>query len=385
MSTDTQGARPSKNLALEAVRGLAALIVVNHHLMLGFCSNLDQTATFHLSPWIKLWSNGNFAVSLFFILSGFVLSISFHETGSFELLKSSACRRYFRLAIPAASSVLLSYLILKSGLYFNREVAEYLNLPDKSWMGGYNAMPPSFVNALKEGIFGAYFEFTDTSSYNNVLWTMREELVGSMFIFSFLALTHGLRNRPWIYGVVGVVLVLVKQETFLLFLMGSALCEISALETWRRITNNNRYFPRWLTLLLVCISLTAFTPEWLELKFEKKIPGYNYFQHALEFTILFCLISSRKLQELLENRFCLFLGRISFLLYLCHLLVMYSMGSYLYLKLAKELDFTHWTAFCCTAFTTYAISMILGWIGSRTIDPLSINVGRSVYTRLFKA
>ncbi|MFK5073434.1 acyltransferase family protein, partial [Klebsiella pneumoniae] len=51
------------------------------------------------TPLFGLYS-GTFFVAMFFVLSGFVLSYRFLLTPQREIVFSSACRRYLRLAYP---------------------------------------------------------------------------------------------------------------------------------------------------------------------------------------------------------------------------------------------------------------------------------------------
>ena len=46
-------------------------------------------------PLLEIWYNGDFAVRLFFVLSGYVLSLEFLRRGNVEVLRSYALRRYF--------------------------------------------------------------------------------------------------------------------------------------------------------------------------------------------------------------------------------------------------------------------------------------------------
>src|SRR4051794_11019896 len=99
--------RMHKILSLESIRGLAALAVVFCHCVNGFYPTLRKAAA---PPGTQLWQNGEFAVRLFFVLSGFVLSLSYFRQPSLVTLRSAAVRRYFRLLLPIAGSVLLAYL-----------------------------------------------------------------------------------------------------------------------------------------------------------------------------------------------------------------------------------------------------------------------------------
>lgn len=190
-------------LYLDSVRGLAAIVVVASHLVIGFYPSIYNSV---MPPWIRVWYSGEFAVQLFFTLSGFVLSLSFVRGAGIESLRSAALRRYFRLVLPIATSVFLSYLLLRFGLYFNHEVAVETNQPADSWMGRWYGFSASPLRAIDEGFYRAFFAHDMGRTYNNVLWTMQMEFAGSLFVFSFLALFGKLRNRWLVYIAVGAVI-----------------------------------------------------------------------------------------------------------------------------------------------------------------------------------
>ena len=97
----------SRIVALDSLRGLAALIVVFHHLD----NVLDENGTnpvlgpiFHHSP-LRILVDGRTAVMLFFVLSGFALSISIGKKFNYW---TYAVRRLTRLMIPCIAGILLA-------------------------------------------------------------------------------------------------------------------------------------------------------------------------------------------------------------------------------------------------------------------------------------
>ena len=126
------GDKAGRLLHLESIRGLAALAVVLFHAVFAFFPALrltnpaglqDQSLAVRViahSP-LTVFFSGPFAVVVFFVLSGFVLSHSFFLRPNFTVLISAAVRRYFRLAIPVTASTLFAYGLLRSGAYFNQE------------------------------------------------------------------------------------------------------------------------------------------------------------------------------------------------------------------------------------------------------------------------
>src|SRR6185437_7755900 len=100
--------------SLDGLRGIAALTVVFFHFFSAYVPKLlpEQVA----DPWwgsdtpLALFYNGGFAVSVFFVLSGFVIANSAskrHLPILFNLLS-----RYFRLAMPVLAGTLFGWALL---------------------------------------------------------------------------------------------------------------------------------------------------------------------------------------------------------------------------------------------------------------------------------
>lgn len=184
--------------ALDSIRGVAAVVVMMSHLILGFYPVIYIGTDHVVTPWVRVWYQGDFAVTLFFVLSGFVLSLSFLHTKNIESLRSAAVRRYWRLVVPVAASVLISYLIHSCNIYANSEVSVRMGQNDSDWLGGFYAFRPSIVGAAKASFWGVFVGYRSAMSYNPVLWTMSYEFCGSLLLFAFLALFRTLRSRPLI-------------------------------------------------------------------------------------------------------------------------------------------------------------------------------------------
>lgn len=154
------GAQPvkaEKLLYLEGIRGIAAMVVVASHFVYAFYPQLKGTvnsgaeitsfvALIGMTP-IGIFHEGRFAVRLFFVLSGVVLSLSFFRTGDREKAVSGAVRRYFRLTIPILAAVLVAYLLHRSGLFFNGRVAASTS---NEWLLPFYEFVPSVALLLRE-------------------------------------------------------------------------------------------------------------------------------------------------------------------------------------------------------------------------------------------
>ncbi|MEI6101908.1 MAG: acyltransferase, partial [Eubacteriales bacterium] len=176
---------------LEAVRGLAAFSVVIYHIIFYFYPAMvtgdpgmsymphEIELLFARSPLYILYS-GNFAVCIFFVLSGFVLSYKYFKKENTQIVIATAFKRYFRLVIPVAFSVMIVYLCT-------------LIQPNNP----YGPQHSSFFGALYEGFFGSFFRHQ--AEYNSQLWTMSYEFYGSFLVFGFCLIFGNRKNRIFGY------------------------------------------------------------------------------------------------------------------------------------------------------------------------------------------
>lgn len=171
-------------IALDSLRGLAALIVVFHHLD----NVLDEDGSnkflgpiFHHSP-LRILVDGRCAVMLFFVLSGFALSISIGKNFNYWLY---LVRRLCRLMIPCAVGILFAAV----AFYF---VAPQ-SIPELgTWFNKLLWQEP-----LSWGLIVRHILMTGTqadTSLGNVLWSLVIELRISLI---FPALYFLSKRRTW--------------------------------------------------------------------------------------------------------------------------------------------------------------------------------------------
>lgn len=358
----------------EAIRGLAALAVVFSHVLIAFWPWL----VFRVGPhweatpyWlqavirfpVKFLTNGGMAVTLFFVLSGFVLSLSFFKKGDPAPLGPAALRRYPRLMIPAAASIFLTLVALSLGLVRNRALGEFLVAADGTtveavkaagtgptnpwgWLLLWYDFAPDAGVALRQSVWDA---FTGTASYNLVLWTMPIELAGSFLVFAFLALFGASRRRAVAYAMVAAVTVAFDAKSFLPgefylldFLLGVALCDLWIMNqrTWRWT------LPLVPAVALVAVGLFA-------------LPGSLKPLSAV--LIIGATAASPALQRALSGGWLAVLGRLSFSLYLVHMVVLCSVGCGVYLGLCRDLGWSHPAASLAGAAATVLGSFLVAW------------------------
>ena len=107
MSTIKTSAKPIRYVELDSLRGLAALAVVFQHLQLMWETDFHATSAILRSCLDVTRSFGDEAVILFFVLSGFVLSlpaVAERPQSYFTFLT----RRVFRLYVPYLAALAVS-------------------------------------------------------------------------------------------------------------------------------------------------------------------------------------------------------------------------------------------------------------------------------------
>jgi len=376
----------------EAIRGVASLGVMLGHLIIAFWPNLyigarEIPATYPpfvrwlaLSP-LKVFYDAQFAVTVFFLLSGFVLSLSFFRSRSAEVLTSAAVRRYFRLMMPASASILIGYLLLKLGWMYNQRACQYmtesLGVPH-TWLGIFYNFRPQFGHALKECVWDTFFA---RSTYNANLWTMSIELAGSFVVYHFLALFGTARNRWLLYAVLSGVFVYANHLFLFDFLLGMMLCDAyAASRTWRHRLPVLLAVPIALAGLYIVSQKPFGAFNWRFLQLEKN-PCYEALGGLL---LIGSVAFSPRLQRIFDNRVLSFLGKISFGLYLIHLCLICSLASGLYLLLGRKLGLAHHPAALIATAACIAASLTGAWLMYLGVDRPAITTGKWIYRRLFQ-
>lgn len=331
--------RDTKLNFLEGVRGTAALVVVLHHLGLIFfpaINYLDKTKT-HLGEGklemliagtpLSIFFNGSFAVCVFFVLSGFVLSHKFHQRGDKNILKEYAVKRYFRLLIPVAVIILICYLLSVFNLFTIHSVDKTTSASE--WLGGIFLELKGPLDALKN-IFVDVF-FNNDNRYNPVLWTMTIELMGSFLLFGFLALCSSETKKSyWLHIIVVVVILMMEKKIYACFIFGSLLSKLYTEGFSLKVIWN---VPLKILLLLIGLYFSTYphgnfvaTSIWRYLEW----PGYDMPQlvHVTgAFCIMFVICFSNGLKSFFALKPWVYLGKISFSFYLLHFPIICALGT----------------------------------------------------------
>ncbi len=316
---------------LDGLRGYAAFAVfIGHFLGTFYPIPIPNVAGERLLvpllelPLVRLFLNGQFAVCVFFVLSGFVLTHKFFVTHQ-HLPLLAITKRYFRLVVPILGSILIAYIILKLGWFKNQQAAQ---LSLSTWAASAYQFKPNFGQALYQAFVDVFGQQQYRAIwYNPVLWTMKVEFFGSMLVFG-LVLILGLLKRlgHWPALVVFGLAALMFWHTYYLGFVIGALFAYGAAQGWLQWLGQRLNVRR--TALLLSLGGVMFIDYYYP---SLSSPGYQIAALTLGAASLMasCLLWPR-LQEILSLSASRFLGHNSYALYLMHFIVLMSFSSWLY-------------------------------------------------------
>ncbi|WP_341458881.1 acyltransferase [Acinetobacter gyllenbergii] len=356
----------------ESLRGIACLAVVFSHLLGVFYPQLhsfyeSQLPKFNFaeaiynSPFAFFYS-GTGAVFVFFVLSGYVLTLSFLKTDDkSKKLRESLIKRYPRLAIPVLFSCLLFWSILHIDIDLSRT---------SEWFQSVK-ISPVFLDAFYSGTIGAFI-YGD-NKYNPVLWTMQIELLGSFIIYFACYLNN---NRILKYIFIFLSVVLSAQISGLAFL------GIVSFILGYFLYFFKRELPEFLSLLIFVLGLYLCgvhnNSESYSFFFKfLNSQTYNVLNFLGGFFIVIAALKSNIINRMLDKKPLIHLGKLSFLIYLIHISVIYLIGVPIFnYALISGCDFVLSSVISC--FTVLIVTIFMSEFYSKIFDDFAIKVSNKL-------
>jgi peptidoglycan/LPS O-acetylase OafA/YrhL len=320
--------KSNKVRSIEGIRGVACFMVVLSHLSLTFFPYLHSFALeadssffvqnfIHNSPFGFIYS-GTSAVFIFFVLSGYILTYVASGNDIYKIIAMSL-KRYPRLMIPVVVSCVLSYTLFSLVSVDKTMFANSI----KSF-GDFNF---SFIGAIYSGFIGTFF--IGESLYNPPLWTMKIELLGSFLVFGMCILKSkgkvpeiGIFLIPFLLVMAGVT------SAFISRMLGFGLIQFIAGYLFyfygRKIRPKLSIF-----IFLVGLYLSGVhnnSSSYSLIVFFFGTDAYFYGNFASGMLIVYSIIFNDRLNSFFSQKLFVFMGRVSFSVYLIHLPVISTIG-----------------------------------------------------------
>ncbi len=362
-------APPPRYHELDSIRGLAALTVVFHHFHLMWILRLDEP---HLVGW-RRWldistravTDGNGAVLLFFILSGFVLSVPYLR-GKGQSYGTFVLRRIIRIYAPYLCALALA--VAGNAIWHGPL--------DHGWWASLTWANPVDCNLVLRHI--AFIGDYNWSEFNTAFWSLVMEMRLSLVFPLLFAAVLMLRN----VGALILALVLcflvphivpnpAIWPTFAYTLQIASLFIIGILlaKNIDTLSNGYRRLAPIFRIFVAVASASIFLMSSRIIRALGRPWGVDVFLFALATsTFILIGISSPHVSRLLNTSIPRFLGRISYSLYLIHGTVLFAITYSLGEKIPAPAQFLLY----------FVLSMVLATVFCFWIEEPCMRLSRQV-------
>ncbi|MDA1645520.1 MULTISPECIES: acyltransferase family protein [unclassified Bacillus cereus group] len=321
---------------LDSIRGISSLVVmIGHHLMIfsafqNYSYEDNKPFVVYLlkeTPARLVFSSGNESVIIFFVLSGFVLYRSIQK--NYDSYRSFVLKRICRIYIPYIVAISIAIIcqttMSKYGISY---LSEWFN---RSW----TIESSSSLIAQHILLVGKY----NTDAYNGVIWSLVHEMRISVIfpLVLMVCLRKTLRYSllsVFSFSICSVVILFLFHSSLtltsyvltlhytVLFLLGAL---VAKYKNKLIVFFSNRTKNEKIAWFLFAILLYMYEGIIGEIKLLNNfiIRDYVVAISACLFVILSLSVST--LSSLLRNKYLLYLGKISYSLYLYHIISLFSL------------------------------------------------------------
>ncbi|MGH0941450.1 acyltransferase family protein [Bacillus mycoides] len=321
---------------LDSIRGISSLVVmIGHYLMIfsafqNYSYEDNKPFVVYLlkeTPARLIFSSGNESVIIFFVLSGFVLYESIQKTNSSygSYLLKRICRIYIPYIVAIVIAIICQTTISKYGISY---LSEWFN---RSWT------IESSLSLIAQHVLlvGKY----NTDTYNSVIWSlvheMRISIIFPLVLMVCLRKTvRGSLLSLFSFSICSVVILFLFRSSLtltsyvltlhytVLFLLGALVAKYknNLIAFYSNCTKNTK-----ITCFLFAILLYMYEGLIGEIKVLNNFIFRDYVVAISACLFVILSLSVSTFSTLLRNKYLLYFGKISYSLYLYHLISLFSL------------------------------------------------------------
>lgn len=384
---------------LDGLRGILACIVFVHHFFYAFWPNIVFGGPYNefvnsgpfsgykmiaLTP-LNVFFNPGMAIHFFFLLSGYVQAYNYFHKPDLVFLQKSFIKRYFRLAIPTFTVLVLVFIFHKAHLFTKDLIPQ--NPVTSGWV---KSLLPDNLNFLPLVRHGLVECFSMKSNYYQILWTMPTELANSWMILILLFVTHHLKNANKLFIVWLLAQVFLMEAYYgAAFTLGMLICSAE-----KNVPAFSEFFSRGLVkTLCFCIGLYFASYPFVgyvdstKHSFYAPISFFEKVPHIISFlfgdVLLFCFIlHSGRSKNVLSKGVFLFFGNISFMFYLVHFMLLLSFTPWIFNALSSHVGFI--SNILLSGITTFLLISATSYILYKYVDKVVLHACGVYLKKLFQ-
>ncbi len=358
---------------LDSLRGLASIIVVLSHYFMAY--NIDmKIKPITFSP-LHFFYDGFAAVTFFFVLSGFVLTLSLNRT--FDI-KSFYFKRIFR--------IMPSYLIVLfiSGLLYYRFYTIKTFPESTVWINEFWTKPLDYFSFIKQAFF---LESKDNANLVFQNWTLNVEMKFSLLVpFLYFVIN---KSNIYLFLLFNIVLIVFFHVPVFCFHFSLgivlAIYNEEAVKLFIKIDNKYRAY-----IILVAIFLFTYrytVPMYFYYFFRK----FNFLNNEDliwiitgfgSFIILLYCLSFESLKRGLDNSVLKFIGSISYSIYLVHSAILIYVVPH-FIEFLNCINIQNiFTIHILTLFFMFGTCLISSILLTKTIEKPFVNFGNKLLIQI---
>lgn len=298
MAVTTKIEMYKRNFAIDGLRGLCALAVVVFHFIPEFWKGILSK---NIENFVHYALNGHAAVCIFFVISGYALKLQSLAVKSIYDLVILTLKRYFRLSVTVWFSVIiLLILVLFDVIYWSPFV-------DAGGRRDWFEYP--IYGAYGEYIEGGLYQYLGKgyASLNPFLWPLKYEFYCAIFIYIEAIIFNKIKNQYFVYFNSVMAAAFAPFNYFVsLFLFGAVIATLDSFKLKYGIA-----------VLVGCTAIAGlFSKDW----FYTILP--------ISVVLYVTIFSGATVNYILGMKPFLYLGKLSYQIYVLHFTILISATSY---------------------------------------------------------
>jgi peptidoglycan/LPS O-acetylase OafA/YrhL len=260
----------------------------------------------------------------------------------------------------------MTYFVMKMGLMYNLQAAEIVHRED--WLGRFLTFTPDLYYVFQYSFAGVYnWVYVDCNiyCYNNFLWSIGVEYVGSVFVLGIAPLLAFIR-KPIFFAVIYMIVGFLLTSYCGVFAVGIICALMRENGTFQKYRKN--IFVALLSFVLFGLLVAS---DWYrqnypnltaangEILFAADKFWRTYFFEITSSLTVITIYFNKYFVFLLKTRFSQFLGFISFPIFLIQFGMLSSFESFLIVFLREHINL--FSIQLAIGFTTLAFSVFIAY------------------------
>lgn len=364
--------------ALDGLRGVAALVVFLHHALMVFYPVLmgnNRRPSEHEHRSLLAWFqhlplgwlfNGPFAVSFFFVLSGFVLTLQVSQSATAANFPRLLLRRFLRLFPLVFVATCGAFVLFEPGLRGLDALGAYNGVTHSDFFDPPLLESHGLLELLTQLFYTVWHNSPAMRLFDPVLWSIGAEFQGSILVYLLLCALRPLRRPALRYAASGGVLVGILGPAGLCFLVGMMAAD-QHIKHGRLLRAPSELLAVLAMTALTFASVNPFRDTWwLTMPFALPTAIAAVVQAGGAFLLIAATLQVPTLQRMMSSRVAVFLGFISYGLYVVHLPLLYAVAAPQAVALAPRYSYEGATALAVAG--VFVLSSALGYCLIRWVD-----------------